>query len=230
MLVNNIDIASFQAKYLKKDIQTADVVIYDDWLRTSISPLYLGKQETYKQIKLQLLIKDADDESCLTDISGLIKQFEKCTIKFDDLSFYYDCLIVKKSHVRIVKGWYTLDIELKSGYAYKAAVTETMSHVSSKAITVLGDLPTPAIVTVTASINISTLTLTGFADSIVVNNLLANIPRIIDGEAYKVLQAGVNKFADVDMWNFPTLQPGANTITTNNVNCVVAIVYKPKYI
>lgn len=231
MLINGIDIVNSHAQLLKKDIQTAEVVIYDDWLRNALNPLYLSKQETYKQLKLQLLIKDTDGEHCLTDISGLIKQLEKCTIKFDDLSFYYDCLIVSKSHKRLAQGrWYTLDVELKSGYAYKTAVTETLDHVASKTITVPGNLPTPAIVTITAPINTSTLTLTGFKDSITVNNLLANIPRIIDGEACTVLQAGVNKFIDTDMWSFPVLQPGANTIATSNSNCVITISYKPKYI
>lgn len=230
MLINDIDISTFKATYLSKDIQTADVTIYDDWLRQSLNPLFLGKQEKYKQIKIQLLIKDADDESALNNISNLVKQFEKCTIKFDDLSFYYDCLIINKSHERIIKGWYTLDVELKSGYAYKTAVTETMDHVASKAITVLGNLPTPAIVTITVPINTSTLILAGFKDIITINNLLANIPRIIDGEACTVLQAGVNKFADVDMWQFPVLQVGLNTITTSNSNCIVTVQYKPKYI
>jgi phage-related protein len=230
MLINNIDISTFKATYLSKDIQTTDITIYDDWLRNALNPLYLSKQEKYKQIKLQLLIKDTDDESSLNDISDLIKQFEKCTIKFDDLSFYYDCLIVNKDHKRIVKGWYTLDVELKSGYAYKAAVTETVDHVASKIITVQGNLPTSAIVTITTPIDTISLTLTGFKDSITINNLLANVPVIIDGEACTVLQSGLNKFMDVDMWSFPVLQSGANTITSSSTNCVITIVYKPKYI
>lgn len=230
MLINNIDIITFKATYLSKDIQTVDVVIYDDWLRNALNPLFLGKQEKYKQIKLQLLIKDADDESALNDISDLIKQFEKCTIKFDDLSFYYDCTIVNKLHTRIVKGWYTLDVGLKSGYAYKTAVTETLDHVASKTMTVLGNLPTPAIVTVTAPINTISVVLTGFKDSITVNNLLANVPRIIDGEACTVLQSGLNKFAEIDLWSFPSLQPGTNTINTSVSNCVITIVYKGRWI
>jgi len=231
MLVNNIDISTFKATYLSKDIQTAEITIYDDWLRNALNPLYLSKQEKYKKIKTQLLIKDTDDESCLTNISNLVKQFEKCTIKFDGISFYYDCLIVNKSHKRLAQGrWYTLDVELKSGYAYKTAVTETLDHVASKAITVSGNLLTPAIVTVTAPINTSTLTLTGFADSITVNNLLANIPRIIDGEVGTVMQSGVNKFGETDFWSFPVLQPGVNTITTSNSNCVITIAYKPRFI
>jgi len=230
MLVNSIDINNFKAILLKKDIQSAEVIIYDDWLRQSNNPLYLGKQEKYKQIKLHLLIEDIDDESCLNDISNLIRQFEKCILKFDDLNFYYDCMIVDKSHERIAKGWYTLDIELKSGYAYKPAVTETLNHVISKTINILGNLSSPAIVTITVPVDTISITLTGFGDSMIIKNLKANIPVIIDGEACLVTQSGLNKFVDTDMWNFPVLQPGANIITSSTANCVINISYKPEYI
>jgi len=207
MLVNNIDIASFHAQYLTKDIQTAGVITYDDWLRTSISPLYLGKKEQYKQIKIQLLIKDIDDESCLNDISNLVNQFEKCTVKFDDLSFYYDCLVVNKSHIRKTSVVYTLDIELKSGYAYKPAVIETMNGITSKAITVSGNLPTPAVVTLTPTIDTISAVLTGLSKSpITVSNLHANTPVVIDGEKCTVTEADIDTTLTVatgaNKWNF----------------------------
>lgn len=207
MLINNIDISTFRATYLSKDIQSADVTIYDDWLRNALNPLFLGKQEKYKKIKLQLLIEDVDDESCLNDISNLIKQFEKCTIKFDDLSFYYDCLIANKSHVRIVNGFYTLDVELKSGYAYKPEITETMNNVASKTITVLGNLPTAAVVTIVPTIDMISATLTGLTKNpITVSNLHANTPVVIDGEKCIVTEADIDTFitavTGLNRWNF----------------------------
>jgi len=231
VLVNNIDISNFKATLFKKNIQTATVIIYDDWLRNALTPLYLGKQETYKQIKIQLIIEDTSDESCLNDISNLIKQFEKCTVKFDDLSFYYDCTIVNKSHERIVSTFYILDIELKSGYAYKSAIIETLNHVSSKTITIPGNIQAPAIITITSPIDTISITLTGFgSESIIVKNLKANIPVVIDGEVCTVISNGLNKFIDTDMWEFPTLQIGSNTIGTSSANCVINISYKPRYV
>ena len=40
----------------------------------------------------------------------------------------------------------------------------------------------------------------------------------------------VNKFGDTDMWQFPALQPGAQTVATGTplATCGVAISYKPK--
>lgn len=230
MLVNNIDILIFNAQLLTKDIQTSDVVTYDDWLRNALNPLYMGKQEQYKKIKIQLYIKDIDDNAVLNDISNIIAEFEKCTIKFDDIDFYYDCLITSKNHTRLASGKYTLDIELKSGYAYKDAATESMTDTLNKTITVPGNLPTPAVVTVTVPSDTISITLIGFGDSITINNLKANIPVIIDGEACTVMQNGINKFGDIDMWSFPVLQPGDNTITIDNINCTIEIQYKPRWI
>ena len=231
MIVNNINISSLNARLLTKDIQTANVVIYDDWLRNASSPLYMGKQEQYKQIKLKLYIKDIDEESALTNISNMVKEFEKCTIKFDDLSYYYDCLIVSKVHERVALGIYNLSIELKSGYAYKSPVIETMDHEIFKTINVSANLPSQVVVTTTVSIDTISLTLTGFgADPMIINNLKANIPVIVDGEACTVTQAGLNKFADTDMWSFPVLQEGVNTITSSTANCTIAISYRPRFI
>ncbi|MDP4144164.1 MAG: phage tail family protein [Bacillota bacterium] len=229
MQVNAIDISNFKAKLLKKDIQTAEVIIYDDWLRNALNPLFMGKKEKYKQIKIQLKIKDIDDENALNNISNFIKQLEKSTIKFDELSFYFDCTIGSKSQERKAKGKYILDVELKSGYAYKSTVTETMNHVSSKTINVSGNLDTPAILTVTVPSDTTSLTITGFGDSITLKNLKANIPVVVSGEDCTVLQDSSNKFGDTDMWDFPVLQPGSNTITVNIANCTISISYKPRW-
>ena len=230
MLVNNIDISNYKAQLLTKDIQTAEVVTYDDWLRNALSPLYMGKQEKYKQIKIQLYIKDTDDNAVLNDISNIIKEFEKCTIKFDDIDFYYDCLMVSKSHSRLAKGKYTLDVELKSGYAYKEAITETIIGVFNKTINVSGNLPVPAIVTVTVPSDGSNVTLTGFGeDDITIINVQGNSPVIIDGEKCTVTENEVNKFGDTDIWQFPVLQPGDNIIGINSNLYTVQIQYKPRW-
>jgi len=231
MLVNNIDIATLNARLLTKDIQTANVITFDDWLRNAINPLYMGKQEQYKQIKIKLYIKDTNEENALNDMSNLVKQFERCTIKFDDLSFYYDCLIVSKTHTRVIIGVYNLEIELKSGYAYKPVITQTMTNQNMSSFNVDGNLPTPAYVIITPSANITSITVTGLSeDPIIIQNLLANTPIIIDGVLGLVTQSGLNKYADTNMWEFPILQPGNNTINIDNSVCTVIIQFNPKWV
>ncbi|MFR4897226.1 MAG: phage distal tail protein [Blautia hansenii] len=52
---------------------------------------------------------------------------------------------------------------------------------------------------------------------------------IIDREACTVAQGVTNKFADADMWEFPSLLPGNNTLTFSSALCEVTIKYKPRY-
>lgn len=192
MLVNGVDISKYNAILLSKDIQTADVTIYDDWLRNALNPLYMGKQEQYKQIKVQFFIKDSSEENTLTDISNLVKQLEKCVLKFDDLEFYYDCIISNKSHERASDAIYTLDIELKSNYVYKSPVTVDLTA-GIGTINVNGNLQTPAIVTLTPLQDIGSLKLTGLTKKpILINNLHANAPVAIDGENCLVNEADID--------------------------------------
>lgn len=231
MLVNNIDISTCNAILLSKNIETADVVTYDDWLRNALNPLYMGKQEQYKKITIELFIQAENDEDALMCISNLVKQLGKCVIKFDDLDFYYDCIITSKSQNKITTGIYTIDVELKSGYAYTALVAENMNDISSKTIDVDGNANTTAIVTLMVPVDTISVTISGLSDdSITIKNLKANVPVVIDGEACTVLQNGANKYGDTDMWEFPILQTGANAISVDNSNCTIQIQYKPKWI
>uniref|UniRef100_UPI0026193AEE hypothetical protein n=1 Tax=Clostridium sp. TaxID=1506 RepID=UPI0026193AEE len=159
MLVNNINISMFKAILLYKDIQSAEIIIYEDWLKNSANPTYMYKEEKYKKIKIKILIEDSTDEEALNDISNLVKQITKCSVKFDDLIYNYECLIVNKNHERISMGYYILEIELKSGHAYKNEVKETMNRITSKTINVGGNTTTPTVVEITPFISLVDLTL-----------------------------------------------------------------------
>ena len=231
MLINNIDISIFKARYSSKDIQSSDIIVKEDWFENSLIPLYLGKQETYKLIKVKLIIKDKDEESCLLNISNLVKQFEKCTIKFNDLNYFYDCTILNVNHIRVIKGLYTLDVGLKSGYAYKPTIIEVANRITSKTINVAGNTETPCIVEITPTIDIIDITLEGFADDpIIIKNLKANKTVIVDGESQIVTVDGINKYGDTDMWDFPKLGPGNNSLKFSRNNCDIKIKYKPRFI
>ena len=225
MLVNLKDISIFKAKLLKKDIQTAEIEIYQDWLKNSLNPLYLGKQEKHKQVKLQFLINTETDETSLINISNIVKEFEKCTIKFEDLSFYYDCFIVNKSHERKAKGIYILNLELKSGFAYKAYIIETESNITSKTLNIEGNLQTPIIIEVTSQQNINAIIIGSFS----LNNLTANKKIIVNAENFTVKEGSNNKFSDFN-GDFPILEPGENNISISNPNCDITFKYRSRWL
>jgi phage-related protein len=39
----------------------------------------------------------------------------------------------------------------------------------------------------------------------------------------------VNKFSDTDLWAFPVVQPGKNTVSVDSPDCTVKVEYKPKF-
>lgn len=125
-------------------------------------------------------------------------------------------------------------------FKYTDTVLESVGTVSGKTIGVQGDYETPCIIELLPSGAITAYTIkgaardpvTGEAEDIIIKNLTAGKKVIIDGESCTVTEDGVNKYADTEMWEFPTLVPGSNVLTfvSSSVLCDVIIKYKPRYI
>ena len=230
MLVNNIDVATFGVLSVDRDIQLSEVTTYEDWLRKGLSPVINYQKEYFKKIKCKFFLRGKSHEDVLSNISNFTSELKRCTLKFDDLDFYYDCTLETSNivHHNILEK--TLEIEFKCAYTYKTAITENMDKQNTKVINSPGNLPSAAIVSIVVPIDTISYTINGFEDIIVVNNLHANMPVLIDGEKCMVIENGQNKFADVDMWSFPVVKPGENNISTDNSNSIVTIQYKPKWL
>ncbi len=133
MTINGTDITQFHAILLSKHIQPATVTTYTDWLRQGLSPLNYGCKETFKIIKLTIYLEDANEDAVADDISNLMTALKSCTLKFDDLSKYFDCTIadsLSDPDTMIAPGIHQLDVTLNSSYAYLPAVTVALSTVT----------------------------------------------------------------------------------------------------
>lgn len=232
MLINNIDIATFKAKLMDRSISNADFKIINDWSNNLMLP-FISDKSKYKfkelNITLDVVCNDADELELMK--SNLTKQLAISTIKFDDISYYYRGFMSDKLGITyIMPGNETLEIKMLV-IAEKDYVTETMNLTTAKTITVQGNTETPAIVEITPTSDLIDITLNGFGeDSITIKNLTANKKVIIDGEAGLVTVDGANKYIDTDFWDFPTLQPGTNTITCSRSTANITIKYKPRWI
>ena len=190
MTIDGVDIKTFHAS-MNNDlvIAPATVTTYDDWLRKSLDPLYLGKQETFKNITFTLVIEDVSDDAADLDISNISKALEKCTAKFDGIGRYFDCTLQQCDPERWANGIYQLSVTLKSSFAYLPAVSQTLAG-QTNTITAQGNLPSPAVVTLTPTQDIGTVTLTGLTKRrIVVHNLHAGAPVAIDGKGKVITEA-----------------------------------------
>lgn len=204
LLINNVNESTFNARMLTYDVEPATVITYTDWLRQSLNPLNYGKKEQYKAITITFLIKDKDKASCMTDISNLSNALEQATLKFDDLPYYYDAILSGTPAVRtFLEGKkYYLDVSLQAGYAYLQPVSTILSD-TSQTITAQGNLSSPAIVTLTPTQDIDSVSFTGLTKKpITVNNLHSGAPITINGEV------GIVTEPDLDTIMTPAMGAG----------------------
>lgn len=123
-------------------------------------------------------------------------------------------------------------------YKYGEEVTVTFNQTPSVTFNANTDFVTPAIVTINPVVGIASLTLTGLArdritqepEDINIKALANGGTTIIDGINKTILENGANKFADADMWAFPTIVPGSNTITSDSNAANITIKYTPRFL
>jgi len=230
--MNTIDIKNFNAKQLKVDIQTSQLSNESEWINKTLSPIFLENKIKFKDIKVELIFKGDSRDIILKNISNLMSKLTKeVDLKLDGYSNRYKCILTGNETVKTVsKNAYKKNLEF-IGYEYGNEIIETMNRITTKTINVSSNTETPAIVEVTPSIDIIDLTINGIADDpITIKNLKGSKKVLIDGEECKVTVDGVNKFGDTDMWEFPRLKPGANTITVSRNIIDINIKYKPRFI
>lgn len=123
---------------------------------------------------------------------------------------------------------------------YTEAVTPTLFTLSARTneIQYDGAYPTPCKATINPTGAIATFTINGLAcnpltlerSQISINGLKTNKPVVIDGVKKIITEDGANKFADAEMWNFPMLTPGMNTIVLSHTTQNTVIEVYKRYI
>lgn len=232
MLINNINIKNFNAILMEKNIQPSLIELEGgySWLKNSLTPIFPKQKFKFISIEVKLYIKGISESDIKSKIGTVINKSKECILKFED-NFYYKSFLINSSTENTLKKETKKLILNFISYSYKDEVIETMNRITNKTINVSGNLETPAIIEITPSIELIDLTLTGLDDSsIILKNLKANKKIIVDGENCTVTVDGANKFSDTDMWGFPKLKPGSNTITVNKSSVDINIKYKPRYI
>ncbi|MBV4445306.1 phage tail family protein [Clostridium tyrobutyricum] len=255
----NDTLEKYNAMLTHKEIGLCEVTTYDDWLKNASNPLYFGKRETYREIKLTFFVNNSDVNTAWENISNLVVAFEKCTIKFGECPYYYDAVIGGvDSPEEIGTGIYTLDVTLKAAYAYLPTISQTYNLTfngnkdSSIDVNIQGNIPVPIIVTAklissdtdqnlkfnvpdNADTSINGWIKNGF----IIRPLYRNLELTVDSERCLVYQ-GVDFLVANDyssFWgDFITMQPGSNTVPVgfesinSEVQLQLTVSYKPRFI
>ncbi|MFT9055098.1 MAG: hypothetical protein ABF449_00545 [Ethanoligenens sp.] len=226
--INGIDSEQYNAILLNKDIQPATVIVYRDWMRQGLNPLNYGAKQNYKFIKLFFYIENISEDAVTDDISNLCVALESCTLKFSDLTKCYDSALADSSPIsdtKIRPGAHQLDVTLQSSYAYLPPATIALTN-QSQSITAQGNLPSPAIVTITPAQDMGSIVLTGLTKKpFMVSSLHANSPVVVDGESCTVTEPDLDTVMTADMganmwmtriYSMPNIF-SPDTISTNHV-------------
>lgn len=232
MRINGLDIKKYGAKQLTVDISTSSISNNSEYNINALLPMFLDGNISFKNIDVCLLFKGNSRDEILENISNLVsKLLGEVTLNLDGYTNLFN-VVLKDSKTEKTKSKYTYKKVLNFiGYEYKEQIIEEVNRVTSKTLNITGNLITPAIVEVTPTTDLVDIRLEGLADDpIVIKNLTANKKIIIDGELQKITVDGKNKYSDTDMWDFPRLKPGQNTITVSRNSCYIKIKYKPRYI
>lgn len=233
MIVNGVNIINkYGLVLLEKKIQANKIISYVEWLENSKTPLKLKPEKAeFSSIFVKLLVEGENEGTVLLKISNIINDCKSGIVKFDDINFAYKFTIENHNSERIVDEAYNLTLTLKSDYKIIDQAIETINRVTSKTINVVGNQETPCIIEITPSISLVDLIITGLEDGpITIKNLTAGKKVIINGEDGTVLENGINKFGDTDLWEWPRLKAGSNSITVSKNSCDITIKYKPRYI
>lgn len=234
MLINNKDIAEFNTKLEKKQIGTALLEVKQEWVDKALRPLIFSKHNKYVPLQIMLVTFGNSRQDMEQNISNIIKAMEQCTIKFKDIDYYFDVFLTSANIEYIGETdneeyVSSVLIELMSMYKHKGELTHIANRVTSTSINYSGNIESLVTIEISPMAQIVDFRIDGLSeDPIIIKNVSGKL--IINGEDGTVLMNGINKFKDTNMWEFPKLKPGANSITFNRNSCDVKIKYKENWI
>lgn len=239
MTVNNIDIANYSARLLSYSV--------------SGTTLANNVSANNNLVKMPALYSTEYGTRTLTVTLTFFPRLDGCSSKSTDIIDRYTVATdnIAKFEAEIIGK--TVEIALPDGYIYTSIVTSisaatfdssgehdvtyifmAVRHKPTITATVAPNgkiycqstTPCKFKLKVTLPEQSSMLSIMG----IVVINISANTPLVLDGELGLITLGGVNKFLDSTLFDFPLLYPGTNTISCNNSQADIQVIYTPVYV
>ncbi len=244
MKVNGIDLKEkYGSKILvgQQTIKERSITTFTDWLDESDHPIMSANPKgKFFDVEAEIIVFGTSKTDAELTASNIVSDCISGKIELDNVELELQGEL-KKAEKEFLKRWsYSLSLVFQAWEKAGDEVSVTVSGAEEAVVSVDGNLETPCIIELTPSGAITSYTIkgaardpvTGEAEDVVIKNLSAGKTVIIDGEACTVTEDGANKYADAEMWEFPTLLPGSNTLTfvSSSVSCSVTIKYKPRYI
>ncbi|WP_419575236.1 hypothetical protein [Ruminococcus sp.] len=239
MTVNNIDIANYSARLLSYSVSgttlTNNVSANNDLVK--MPALYSTEYGT-RTLTVTLTFFPRLD-GCSSKSTDIIDRY---TVATDNIAKFEAEIIGKTVEIALPDGYiYTSIVTSISAATFDSSgehdVTYTFNAVRHKPTVTANVAPNGKVycqsttpckykLIVTLPEQSSLITVCG----IVVINIAANTPLVIDGELGLITLGGVNKYLDSTLIEFPVLYPGENIITCTNSQAKIQVVYTPVFV
>lgn len=243
MKVNGIDIKAFGAMQQNVKPGLAAISNGSEWASGAASPLLLPSEAGMKKMEVSVIIKGISRQDIWGKASALVAaMMEPAEIELDGFGHSFFMALTNVSQAELsLQRFHKATLELM-GYEHGAEKEEVISTASA-AIRNEGNMESPAILMVTPMIGMAHVSVYGFTTDkmtgerhpIKISRLSAGRVIRIDGEKGLALENDGtgewgNKFKEIEMWDFPRLQPGENYIQVGDRNLEVRVRYKPRYL
>lgn len=225
MKINGVNISNFGAQLLKYEVGDSDKDVSVEWSPKGLTPLKTIKQPKFKPLSITLIVEAETRAQLEKNKSLLSDACKECTIIFPKDDLEYVCLQTGPAKISRIT-----DLAINMTLELKCFVTEPYHLINlqkslSQSVNIKGNSRVEVVYTITTKDALGSFTIQG----ITVNNLPANSVTVIDGEKKTIKTNGLNKFADSDLVEFPTLPSGNITIKISSVLPAVTINYKPRW-
>ena len=233
MIVNGIDIEDKykgNIKVLNQSIEPRNVITYTDWLDDAFD-LIIHKDNKYRdfEVHISILLSGDSMQKCEMIRSEMLRLFQSGVIRLDDMNMTCDFVFKSESITMLNKWRYSYELTL-TAYNKKGSQEIINFTGTDKVFTADATAISPAVIKITSNIGLNTLTITGMTKNpVTIQNIAINSPIIIDGEKCTIEENGNNIFGRTDLWEFPVIRPGTNTIRLSSA-CTCTLTYKPRYL
>lgn len=219
MKINNTNIDTFSARVISFSPSTLSIdnnLILPESNYNVIS----GKQVLSAQSRT--LVIDIRSEEDISNLTALIK--DQFTLDLDD-GYFFKCYTKKAPYItEEAYQFYTYYLDV---YCVKQKAKVTKTNVLS--FIVEGNIYADCTYRITSTSLLESFTI----NAMTISNLAANDTLVIDGIAKKIYYASnpdTSAFDDVDLEEFPKLDPGQTTITLSDETVDLVVEYWPTYI
>ncbi len=236
MKIDGIDVSMYGIRQWNVTPDYSEISNESEWITGAPGPLMLAGKAGFKKLKVSVVICGRSRREIWEQGSSFIAQLlTPRELQLDGFAHSFFVYLKNASQAETsLNRYHKATLEL-IGYEHGEEIT---ASTTSRTLIVnnTGNVRTPAVVEIVPVINLASVALTGLvrdertgADKrIIISDLINGKRIVIDGEAGLVTEDGRNKFKDVEMWDFPALVPGTNTITADK-DIRLNLRYKPRY-